>query len=115
MRADQPPTRLSRRTPANRLLAALHDLGDGSGIVLRHEERRWASITFAGSRHALTLRFAGGDAVAAGERLIAALPEHEFAIPGRLIADATIVAVRHVLLPEPNMEIDCEVLMLDED
>jgi hypothetical protein len=108
------PTRV-RRDPANRLLGALHELGESHGIVLHHEDRRWASITFAGSRHILTLRFAGEAAIQAGERYIAALPEHEFAIPGHLVADADIVAVRHALLPEPSLEVDCEVLMLQQD
>ncbi len=113
--ADPIAPRKARRDPANRLLGALQDLAEGQAVVLRHEERGWASITFAGSRHTLTLRFAGDAAVAAGERFIAALPDHEFAIPRRLIADAAIVAVRHALLPEPSIEVECEVLLLDED
>jgi hypothetical protein len=104
-----------KRDPANRLLAALYALGEGHGALLRHEERAWASITFAGSRHTLAFRFAGVAGVEAGERFVAALPEHEFAIPKRLVADATVVAVRHVLLPEPKLEVECELLMLDED
>ena len=119
MRVDSAPDPMAprklRRDPANRLLGALHELADGQAIVLRHEERAWASITFSGARHTLALRFVGDAAVAAGERFIAALPEHEFAIPRRLVADAAIVAVRHALLPEPSLEVECEVLLLDED
>jgi hypothetical protein len=106
--------RALRRDPANRLLAALQALGGGHGALLRHEERAWASITFAGARHTLVFRFAGDAAVAAGEALVAALPEHEFAIPHRLVADATVTAVRHALVPEPVMEVDCEVLVLED-
>ena len=113
--APRPSLRKVRRDPANHLLGALHKLGEGQGIVLRHEERAWASITFSGARHVVALRFVGDPAVAAGERFIAALPEHEFAIPRRLVADAAIVAVRHAMLPEPSLEVECEVLMLDED
>ena len=104
-----------RADPANRLLGALQELAGGQGIVLRHEERAWASITFSGARHTVTLRFAGDAAVAAGELFIAALPDHEFAISRRLVADAAVVAARHVLLPEPALEVDCAILMLDED
>ena len=107
--------RKARRDPANRLLGTLHELGEGHGVVLRHEERAWASITFSGTRHSVTLRFEGDAAGEAGERFIAALPDHEFAIPRRLVADAAIVAVRHMLLPRPSLEVECEVLMLDED
>lgn len=111
----RPSLRKVRRDPANHLLGALHALGDGQAIVLRHEERPWASITFSGARHIVALRFVGDAAVAAGERFIATLPEHEFAIPRRLVADAAIVAVRHTLLPEPSLEVECEILLLDED
>lgn len=109
-----PPAKPLRRDPANQLLAALFALGGGKGALVRHEERPWASITFAGSRHSLAIRFAGEDGVAAGEAFVAALPEHEFAIPRRLVADAAVMAVRHALLPEPAMEVECEVLLLEE-
>ena len=112
--ASPAQARALKRDPANRLVAALLALGGGHGALLRHEERAWASITFAGSRHTLAFRFAGDAGVAAGEAFVAALPEHEFAIPHRLVADATVVAVRHVLLPEPSLEVECEVLMLEE-
>ena len=107
--------RALRRDPANQLLAALYALGHGYGALVRHEQRAWASITFAGSRHTLAFRFAGDAGVAAGEAFIAALPEHEFAIPHKLVADASVTAVRHTLLPKPSLEVECEVLMLDED
>lgn len=113
--ADAVRTRALRRDPANQLLAALDSLGGGAGALLRHEERPWASITFSGARHTLTFRFAGDAAVAASERFIAGLAEHEFAIPRFLVADATITAVRHTLLPEPALEVHCEVLLLAED
>ena len=112
---DRTAPRKVRRDPANHLLGALHTLADGQAMILRHDERAWASITFSGARHTVVLRFAGDAAVAAGERFIAALPDHEFAIPRRLVADAAIVAVRHALLPEPSLEVECEVLLLDED
>ena len=113
--APRPSLRKARRDPANHLLGALHALADGQAIVLRHEERAWASITFSGARHAVALRFVGNAAVAAGEHFITALADHEFAIPRKLVADAAIVAVRHALLPEPSLEVECEVLLLDED
>ena len=112
--ADAATCHAQRRDPANLLLAALFALGRGHGALLRHEERAWASITFAGARHSLAFRFAGDAGVAAGEAFVTKLPEHEFAIPHRLVADATVVVVRHGLLPEPSLEVECEVLMLED-
>ena len=106
--------RALRRDPANQLLAALCALGGGHGELLRHEERAWASITFSGCKLSVTFRFVGGAAVAAGEAFVAALPEHEFAIPHHLVADATVTAVRHTLLPAPSLEVECEILLLED-
>ena len=104
----------ARRTAADRLRAALADLHAHHGQVLTHTEKAWASITFAGTRHSLAILFAGGDAVEAGEEFVAALPEHEFAIPGQLVADAGVVEVEHRLLPEPRLVVQCELLLLEE-
>ena len=52
--------------------------------------------------------------MAAGERFIALLPEHEFTIRGQLVADATICAVSVELLPEPVMLVEAELLLLEE-
>jgi hypothetical protein len=62
--------------------------GDGAELC-DHREAPWASITFEGSRHKLRVLFSGDQAEAASARFIAALREHEFAIPGHVIAEAT--------------------------
>ena len=103
-----------RRSTADRLREALTALGDFRGQVLSHGEKAWASITFSGARHTLALLFAGEEAVEAGERLIAALPEHEFAIPGQLVADAAVTEVEQRLLPAPRLVVHCELLLLEE-
>lgn len=101
-----------RRTTADRLRTALLDLARNRAAVLTHRETAWASVTFEGSRHTVTLRFDGHEAVVAGEQLVAALPEHEFAILGQLVADATVTRVDHTLLPQPQMTVECELLLL---
>lgn len=111
--AAKPPKR-ARKTPADRLRDALLALGEHRGQLLAQSERAWASITFAGARHGFTLLFAGEDAVAAGERFIAALPDHEFELAGQLVADATVTEVEHRLLPSPRLIVTCEVLLLEE-
>ena len=104
----------TRRTAADRLRAALADLHQHRGQVLTHTEKAWASITFAGTRHSLAILFAGEEAVAAGEEFVVALPDHEFAIPGQLVADAGVVEVEHRLTPEPRLIVRCELLLLEE-
>jgi hypothetical protein len=106
--------RRTRRTPWMQLLSALLDLAEGEAELVRHAERAWASVTFSGTRHSVVLAFTGTDAVAIGEQVIDALPDHEFAIPGQLVADAAVVRAEHALLPQPRLEIEIEVLMLDE-
>lgn len=108
------PKASRRRSVADRLREALLALAAGHGEVLRHEERAWASVTFAGARHRVTLAFTGAEAVAGGETLIAELPEHEFALPGQLVADATVCAVEHDLLPQPRLQVTCEMLLVED-
>lgn len=96
------------------LLEAVMALAGGRAELVHHVERGWASVTFAGTRHTLVLAFAGAEAVAAGEDLIAVLPEHEFAIPGQLVADATVVSVEHSALPEPKLVVETEFLLLED-
>jgi len=102
------------RQPWLQLLNALLELAEGKGELLRHAERPWASVTFSGSRHTVVLKFSGEDAVAAGERYIAALPEHEFTLSRQIVADAAVVAVAHDTLPRPHMTVEAELLLLDE-
>ncbi len=102
-----------RRTSGERLVEALVALARGKATMLHHEECSWASITFVGARHRVNLLFDGAEAVEAGECFIAFLPEHEFAIPGQLVADAAVVEVDHVAHP-PRMTVMCELLLLDE-
>lgn len=103
-----------RRSTTDRLRTALAALGEHRGQVLTHSERAWASITFAGARHSFAILFSGDDAVAAGERFVAALPDHEFAIPGQLVADASVVSVDQAALPQPRMVVELELLLLED-
>ena len=101
-----------RRTTADRLREALLGLGRHKAAVVTHREKAWSSVTFEGARHTVTLRFDGQEAIAAAEHLIAALPEHEFAILGQLVAEATVTRVDHILLPQAHMTVECELLLL---
>lgn len=110
---SKPPLR-TRRSAGDRLRDALMKLSEHRGQIITHTEKAWASITFAGTRHGISLVFVGEDAVEAGERFVAILPEHEFAIPGQLVADAGIVEVEHRLTPSPRLVVQCDLLLLED-
>lgn len=116
--ADRTMRATARRHAARRpwlpLLSALMDMSRGQAELIRHNERNWASVTFTGTRHTIVLAFTGADAVSAGELFTAALPDHEFAIPRQIVADATIVRVEHTMSPEPRMEVEAELLLIED-
>jgi len=109
MRADPKP----RRTTSDRLRDALMELAAGAARIASHRETAWASVTFAGTRHRLELLFEGAEAIAAGETFIAELPDHEFAIPRQLVADAAVTEVDHRLDP-PRLAVSIELLLLED-
>lgn len=103
-----------RRSLAERVRLGLMQLTGGAGSVLAHSEKAWASITFAGTRHEVVLEFCGPEAVAAGEELIERLPDHEFALPGQLVADATVTKVDHRFGAMERLEVTAVLLLLEE-
>ncbi|MCZ8369023.1 MAG: hypothetical protein O9293_03485 [Porphyrobacter sp.] len=103
-----------RRTLTDRVRSALQLITGGAGTVLSHEEKAWASITFTGTRHEVVLEFCGPEAVAAGEELIEKLPDHEFTLPGQLVADATITKADHRFGAMERLEVTAVLLLLEE-
>ncbi len=101
-----------QRRPWLPLLSALLELAQGKAELVSHSERPWASATFSGARHRVTLTFTGIAGLAAGEDFIDCLPEHEFTIPGQLVADATVVGVEQTALPEARLTVEAELLLL---
>lgn len=69
--------------------------------------RRWASATFTGARHRITLAAPASDAL---DRWLGALAEAEFALSGHLVADLCVVAVRRA---DGRAEADLEILTLE--
>lgn len=106
--------RVRRRTIADRLCDSVVALAHHQGRILSHKETPWASITFAGARHRIMLLFEGCPAIATGEEFIDALPEHEFTLPGQLVAEAQVVAVDHRLAPDARLIVTVEILLLDD-
>ncbi len=119
MYIDPAQMHLPRRTgprpqPWAGLIDAVLALSHYRGELVSHAERNWASATFSGARHNLVLRFAGAEGMEAGEALISALPEHEFALPRWLVADATVIAAQHSALPTPQLIVEVELLVLED-
>ena len=110
--APSPTNRV--RHPSLRLLEAVLILAGDKADLMCHAERPWASATFSGTRHTFTLSFAGQDGVAAAEEFIDTLPDHEFVISGRLVADAGISDVTQTTLPQPTMVVEADILLLDD-
>jgi len=109
-----PPRYRPRRSTSDRLRDALLALADSAGELTRHEEAPWSSITFNGTRHEVAIEFTGHPAVEAGETFIAQLPEHEFRIPGQLVADASVREVDHRFGAQERMVVTCVLLLLED-
>ena len=80
--------------PATLLVRALSARAVAAGCpitIAASDWTRWASATFAGARHRLTLAAPASPAL---DAWLATLPEAEFALPGHLVAD--LVAERIV-------------------
>lgn len=103
-----------RRTLADRVRSALLLITGGAGSILSHKETAWTSITFSGTRHEVVLEFCGVEAVVAGEELIERLPDHEFTLPGQLVADATVTKVDHRFGAMERLEVTAVLLLLEE-
>jgi hypothetical protein len=116
MRADRPSTAIAapRRGPAWRLRRALLHLAGPGTRLLKHSERPWASATFEGTRHVVALRFAGLAGMARAEAFIAALPEHEFTVPGHFVAKATVTHVEQRFIPSLSMTVETDILLLED-
>lgn len=105
----------ARHLPAEELpeLRAVLELACGKAELLHHAERPWSSATFQGVRHTIALRFVGGEAVSFADAFIAALPCADFALAGKVVADAAIVWVDRTAgpcLPETTLAVELLVL-----
>lgn len=109
-------TALTRRDTAGRhdIDAALsrvieHSAG-AAGCPVRvaaHGRRRWASATFSGARHAMTISAAPTPQL---DRWLGTLPDADFTLRGHLVADLKIMAVRRC---PAHFSADIEVLTLE--
>lgn len=94
---------MSAPCPPRLLDAAL--VANGPDLrICRHVTQDWASVTFGGARHCLTVEVPAGPAL---DRWLASLPEADLPIRGHLVADVEIIAIAHL---GEVVRIDLEIL-----
>ena len=100
---------------AEQVREAVAELHGHKGQLKAHKHLPWASSTFSGTKHGLVLVFDGAEAVEAGEALIANLPDHEFNIPGQVVADASIMMFEHDFMGSgEQLRVTVVLLLLEE-
>ena len=103
------------QTAVNQMRFQLLAMANGLGAVERHQQTAWSSVTFTGTRHESDLKFECREACRAAEGLIEDLPEHEFAVQGQLVADASVREVDHRFQgDDETIFLSCVLLLREE-
>ncbi|MDF0542049.1 hypothetical protein PX699_06825 [Sphingobium sp. H39-3-25] len=105
-----------RRNPHSRLLRILLIAAGPDAAIARASTEPWASITFQGARHLISLRFFGPESHRAANAMADRLPKQDFAIPGHIVAD---VAVDERLLDHepdgtPSATLELSILTIED-
>jgi hypothetical protein len=81
-----------RGDPHRMLMQAVREKAERDGIarIVASSSEAWASATFRGARHTLSLRLDGEESGARAARLAEVLGITEFHLPGHLVADITL-------------------------
>lgn len=90
MPVDPAQLNTCRRDPGSVLASQIEILAGDRASVMLERERPWASITFAGTRHSLTVNWTGAVDLADLDNLAKLLPAHEYSIPGHFVADILV-------------------------
>lgn len=96
---------------ASLLAAAIDRQARRAGCAIeqvKSDWERWASATFAGARHRMTIATTPGFAL---DGWLAGLPESDFSLRGHLVADLAVAGVRRA---SDRVEIDLEILTVEE-
>ena len=78
--------------------------------------RSWASITFSGARHEITLRLDGDQADAAATAFLSNLEAAEFRLRGHILADIALVSEERSVGPggSPRVRMRLEALTVED-
>lgn len=112
------PARPRPRDPQARLIRHLLALAGPEASLHMASERPWASATFVGIQHNLTLQIeeTGADTASTyATRLADTLPEAEFHIPGHIVADAVVDMIDIVCSPQGKRSIVRLTILTIED
>ena len=78
--------------------------------------RSWASATFTGARHVLTLRLTGDGAEAAADAFLGDVEVAEFRLRGHILADIALISRESIAnAGEPIVRIKLEALTVEDD
>lgn len=95
-------------------LRAVLQLACGKASLLYHAESDWRSATLEGVRHTIALEFKGRAAMYEAGEFADALAQHDFVLPGKICADASVVHVHRQTRPEPCCELTIVMLVLED-
>ena len=76
------------------------------------ESRPWASVTFTGERHRLTLKLAGPEAEAAADSFLTGLGERDFPLRGHILIEIACVGDSR---GEDEVRLTLEALTVEAD
>lgn len=85
---------------------------DGAARILASHSESWASATFHGARHSLSIELDGPGAEDRAGRLAEALGAMEFRLPGHLVADIALVSRQ---TSADGVAVGIEALTLEDD
>jgi len=100
---------MSMRTQSGALINALRAIIPTDDIRIL-QERPWHSLTFSGMQIALSVQYSDGTRHRDIETLSQLLSEHEFDLPGQIVAD---IGVTQAVIGKGTQCLFIDVLLLD--
>ncbi|MDB5688523.1 MAG: hypothetical protein JWL91_399 [Sphingomonas bacterium] len=102
-----------RGDPHRMLMQAVRERAERDGIarIVANSSEAWASATFRGARHNLSLQLEGDGGDDRATKLAAALAIMEFRLPGHLVADIALTARKTYA---DGMAVEIEALTLED-
>ncbi|MEQ1509563.1 MAG: hypothetical protein ABL909_04075 [Sphingopyxis sp.] len=97
---------------AHRICQKVLTLIGPAAELIEAQERPWASATFSGARHIIILRIPLADDAASAPAILSSLPDHEFALPGEIVADCTVTMQDKVRKDNGTTMLICTVELL---